>query len=359
VKELGQILQAVRQRPRQPLALATVVRIHGSSYRGIGTRMLITEKGETIGAVSAGCLESDIAQKSRVMTSGSPLLLSYDTRRLFGCDGAIDVLIERMAPENPWFDFLAQSLEGRRPGISLTIFEENNEGSLGTHPLLLDHEWCKAAPLARIEQFENDARNAFVTERSGVVTVGETSALLHFIQPPVHLIVAGAAYDAVPLFRLGQALGWRVTILARPEDDPYAFDGAEVLPVTAPDEWPLAADARTAGVIMTHHFGRDFAFLRQMLRLPFGYLGLLGPRQRRERLVAALEEQSDFAELTRLHNPAGLDLGAETSEEIALAITGEIQAVMTGARAGSLRERKGPIHENRAARASATLAGDL
>jgi xanthine/CO dehydrogenase XdhC/CoxF family maturation factor len=339
------------------MALATNVRTHGSSYRGIGTRMLIMENGETVGALSAGCLEGDIAQKARqVIASGVPLLLSYDTRRLFGCDGAIDVLIERVEPENAWFDFLAQCLERRRCGVSLAIFEGADERTRGSYPLLLGDEWCEAAPAHWREQFESEARNALATEQSRTVTIHEPNALLHVVQPPVHLIVAGAAYDAVPLWRQAQALGWPVTILARPEDDPFPFDGAEVLPVTAPDEWPLAADARTAGVIMTHHFGRDFAFLRQMLHLPFGYLGLLGPRGRRERLVAALEEQSDFAGLTKLHNPAGLDLGAETPEEIALAITAEIQAVMNGARAGFLRERKGPIHEGRVASPSASLA---
>ena len=361
MKELAEILQTARQRPGQAMALATIVRTHGSSYRGIGTRMLITDHGEIVGALSAGCLEGDIAQKSmQVIASGAPLLLSYDTRRLFGCDGAIEVLIERVEPESDWFGFLAQCLEERRCGVSLTIFEGQDEQSRGSYPLLLDDELCEAAPAHWREQFGSEARNALATEQSKTVTTGETSALFHLVQPPVHLIVAGAAYDAVPLLSLAQALGWRVTILARPEDDPFPFDGAEILPVTAPDEWPLAADARTAGVIMTHHFGRDFAFLRQMLRLPFGYLGLLGPRRRREQLLSALDDDPGAAHSSaarsKLHNPAGLDLGAETPEEIALAIIAEIQATVTGSRAGFLCERKGPIHESRTRPASPSLA---
>jgi xanthine/CO dehydrogenase XdhC/CoxF family maturation factor len=165
-------------------------------------------------------------------------------------------------------------------------------------------------------------------------------ALLHVIEPPVHLVLAGGGYDAAPLVTLARTIGWRVTVLAKPEQDCSGFAGAEVLPVTAPDEWPVPADARTAAVIMTHQFGRDAAFLRQMLALPFGYLGLLGPRQRRERLLEAIGDEG----AATLHNPAGLDLGAETPEEIAVAIIAEIQAVMTNSAAGFLSKRKGPIH---------------
>lgn len=353
MKDLSEILNAVRKRPGEAMALATIVRTKGSSYQAIGTRMLITRDGEIVGALSAGCLESDIAQKSKgVIRSGNPTIISYDTRRLFGCDGAIEVLLERVKSDAAWFRFLAQCFEQRRSGVSLTIFEDAS--SRGSYPLLVEDECWEDAPRHLREQFRSDAVNALQNGQSQTVTVGATTALLHVVQPPMHLIVAGAAYDAIPLMGFAHALGWPVTILARPEDDPFPFDGAKVLPVTAPDEWPIAADARTAGVIMTHHFGRDFAFLRQMLRLPFGYLGLLGPRRRRERLLSALEEEhrTDLAAWANLHNPAGLDLGAETPEEIALAIIAEIQATVTGARAGFLRERKGPIHERRAAPAS-------
>ncbi|MBA2431917.1 MAG: XdhC family protein [Chthoniobacterales bacterium] len=313
MKELEDMLRLARRHAGQPLALATIVRTQGSSYRAVGTRMLIAPDGSSVGALSGGCLEEDIVTRAAaVIATGTPVLVPYDTRRLFGCDGCIEVFIERVQGDGAWAQALERCFATRERGAMLTVFEGAERERLGSYPVsLLD-----AVP---------------------------DGALLHMIEPPVHLVIAGGGQDAVPLVGLGRSLGWRVTVLARPEQNCNAFGDAEILPVTAPDEWPMPADSRTAAVIMTHQFGRDAAFLRQMVQLPFGYLGLLGPRRRRERLLEAIGDAADVAAL-KLHNPAGLDVGAETPEEVALAIVAEIQAVMTNSHAGFLRDRKGPIH---------------
>lgn len=356
MKELADMLRLLRKRPDQPMALATIVRTHGSSYRAIGTRMLITRDGQSVGALSAGCLEEDIRQRAAdVILTREPVLIPYDTRRLFGCDGQIDVLIERIDASGEWARFLAHCCERRERGVVLTIFEDRVSARCGSHPLLVSSGWWKGALREFREPFASEAETALECDRSTVVELNGTTALLHVIEPPVRLVVASGAYDAAPLAALATALGWTVTVLARPEDDASVFCGAEILPVTAPDEWPVDADSRTAAVIMTHHFGRDAAFLRQLLRLPFGYVGLLGPRRRREQLLGAIAADladASLAELAHLRNPAGLDIGAETPDEIAVSIIGEIQAVMTSSRGGFLSARKGPIHARRTSASS-------
>lgn len=304
MKELEEMLRLARRHAGQPLALATIVRTQGSSYRSVGTRMLIAPDGVSVGALSGGCLEEDVVERAAaVIATGSAVLVPYDTRRLFGCDGCIEVFIERVQGDGPWAQAVERCFAMREPAEVLTVFDKGPDGTLR-----------------------------------------------HFIEPPVHLVIAGGGPDAVPLVGFARSLGWRVTVLARPEQNDTAFPEAEVLPVTAPDEWPVPADRRTAAVIMTHQFGRDAAFLRQMLQLPFGYLGLLGPRRRRERLLEAIGDEAGL----KLQNPAGLDLGAEAPEEVALAIVAEIQAVMTRSSAGFLSERKGPIHARRIEEAAAT-----
>ena len=348
MKDLEDILRLARRRSGEPIALATIVRTHGSSYRAVGTRMIVAADGSSAGALSAGCLEEDVRLRARaVIATGRPVLVPYDTRRLFGCDGRIDVFIERAAADGDWLRFLARCFERRERGVSATVFQSRAEDELRSVRVLFGSRACQDAPSQLLERFESEAAAAIETGESGVVEIEGSTALLHVIDPPVRLVLAGGAYDARPVTHLARALGWQVTILARPEDDRSAFGDVEVLPVTAPDEWPIAADQRTAALIMTHHFGRDAAFLRQMLRLPLGYIGLLGPRRRRERLLDAIAsdaEASTASRQKRLHNPAGLDVGAETPEEIALAVISEIQAVMTQSAAGFLSDRKGPIH---------------
>src|SRR5947209_4409500 len=97
MKALQQIIQRVAVNRAQPFALATLVQTEGSTYRKSGARLLIEENGTTLGVLSGGCLEEEIGRYGQdVITSGSPSLLSFDTRRLYGCDGRLKILVERL-----------------------------------------------------------------------------------------------------------------------------------------------------------------------------------------------------------------------------------------------------------------------
>jgi xanthine/CO dehydrogenase XdhC/CoxF family maturation factor len=179
---------------------------------------------------------------------------------------------------------------------------------------------------------------------------GKVEVLVEVIHPPTPLVIFGAGYDAVPLSRMAKEAGFHVTVAdVRPA---YAqasrFPEADAIKVVRPEEIAmLGLNQDTAAVIMSHNYLTDCGFLKAVLPLNFRYVGLMGPRVRALKMLQELREAGlDISKefLQRIHNPVGLDIGAENPEQIALAILAEIQAVMAGRPGSSLREKKGPIH---------------
>jgi xanthine dehydrogenase accessory factor len=291
VKEICDIIAEFQRRRGEPLALATLVRVRGSSYRRPGARMLIAADGSLVGTLSGGCLEEEVSVRAQeVITTGVTTLLSFDTRLRYGCNGAIEILVERVAPE--LLDRLAVAQGNRSESLLATVFE--NSDSLGTQFLFSADE---AVP----------------------------GAFVQAVPPPLRLILIGHGPDSVPLRALAAVLGWT------------ALEADEAS--TLPNDW----DEWTAAVVKTHNYGRDYAALEQLLPLGLPYVALLGPRRRRDQLLHSLLEAGVNLR-SELFSPAGLDLGAESPEEIALAIVTEIQATFAAAAGESLRDRKTPIH---------------
>ena len=298
MREIRDIIRLFALHRGEPFALATLVRTHGSRYRRPGARMLICADGATAGSLSGGCLEEEVAGRGlEVMRDGAPLLMNFDTRLRFGCNGSIDVFVE--AVREDFLAELAANFAERRSCRAATVFGGAGEG--GTRFI------------------ERDA------EISGDIFVQE-------IEPAIRLLVFGEGPDSVPLRSFAEILGW------------------EIVDADLPADLPHHADARTAAIVKSHNYGRDFAALCQLLKLDLPYVGLLGPRKRREQLLNAVLDEG-IAIDAEVFAPAGLDLGAETPEELALALVSEIQAVFAGATAESLRDRKAPIHGWNVARA--------
>ena len=293
-KELRRIITEY-QGSDGPFALATLVKSSGSTYRQPGSRMLILQGRRFIGRLSAGCIEEEIADLSQaVILYGKPARCSFDLRSRFACDGSIEVFIERIVKPNAFLEGLVGVLGNRTP-ISVSTNYQLAETVAGT--------WLINAPLA-------NHREEFVQE----------------IQPPIRLIIFGDFFDAEAVAHLGGYLGWQVQV------------------VTDADELS-AGDARTACVVMSHHFGRDIAALKHVFAGNYGYIGLLGPRRRKQLLMSNLIDEGYLpTSVSTLHTPAGLDIGSETAEEIAVAIIAEVQAALTGRTGRSLRERPAPIH---------------
>ena len=202
---------------------------------------------------------------------------------------------------------------------------------------------------------ENRSRNAVYPLSNVSSGGGEAHVFLEVIAPPLPLVIFGAGHDAVPLIRLAkEQMGWNVTLVDHRAAwaTPQRFPWADSIIVCSPQEVarrvPLTPNA--AALVMTHQFPCDVALIRELLPSPAGYIGLLGPRRRTERLLSELAGEGFVVteeQRTRLHGPVGLDIGADSPEQIALSIVAEIQAVTAGRGGGQLREQSGAIHARR------------
>ncbi len=302
MKSLLQIIGRVAAFPSERWALATLVRTRGSTYRKPGARLLAGEDGRTTGVLSGGCLEEEIARTGQtVIGSGTPELLTFDVRKLYGCDGVMHVLVEPLEPAGPSGNLMTElgaRLVRREKCCVATVYEGGRAGSL-----LLP-------------------KGTLMAERPGT--------LLQTLAPPLRLLLFGRGPEIEPITSLSRTMGWETVALAHPEELSADF---------VPDD-------QTAAVVMTHHFGRDLLALDRLCLLGLPYIGLLGPRRRFGELISRLHETHGPGELplAALHAPAGLDIGSESPEEIALSIVSEVAAVLAGRRGGCLRERPGAIH---------------
>jgi len=373
MKELQDILTAWRdaREKGEETALATIVKVSGSTYRRPGARMLLTRSGRMVGSISGGCLEGDVLEKAReVLDSGQPRLLEYDMTADddlvwglgLGCNGSVHVFLERVPTGRPVepMEALGESVRQNAALGLVTIFKvEGTDRARPGERLLLRPDGSPVWDIQDAELAEltlRDAQDALEKGLSRVATYaldpGTVEAFIEVVQPPLPLVICGAGHDAIPVVRLARSLGWRVTVAdSRPA---YAtkerFPEADEVVLTPPEEVAerVPLDHRTYVVIMTHNYNHDLKLLRAILPIPVRYIGVLGPRARTERLLRELQEQGveiPAERYGRIYSPVGLNIGADTPEEIALAILAEIQAVRTGRGAGFLRDLRGRIHE--------------
>lgn len=381
MKDLQTIVRRARALDEKdtPYVLATVVQTSGSVYRGPGTRMLIEADLQSLGTISGGCLEGDVRENAReVFADATPRLLHYDATSAddilwgtgLGCSGTIDVLLERL-PHRADFHYptlLYQCALENQSGVLVTVFASEGETNAapGQH-LVLDAKGNASDDIAdlQLRKIALDAAQqslatlddtrlpvALGLTRHFELSQGRAALLIEPLLPPITLYIFGAGYDAVPLAHLAGELGWRVTVADhRPSyADTARFPTAQQVLLAQPGHLPndLPFDIRSVAVVMSHNYLQDQALLAGLIDAPLAYLGVLGPHQRTQRLLADLEKEGIAPtedQLARLFSPVGLDIGAETAEEIALSILGEIQAVLTGRQGGKLRDHTGPIHD--------------
>jgi xanthine dehydrogenase accessory factor len=372
MNELDAVLRAIAgaQDAGKRAALASVVSVSGSSYRRPGARMLVVEDGTTTGGVSGGCLESDvILRAAAAIEDGRVTLASYDTTADDdvdfgvgpGCRGVIHVLIEPLPPAMVRYLGLVEGLRrAHEHAVLATVWRASGGGDTCAGNRLLHDgrgiRWTDIEDRELAQAISADAAEVLLRRRSTTTTyrwpTGEADVLLEYLPPPVTLVVFGGGPDAVPLVRLAKAVGWHVTVVdARlGAANRGRFPEADAVIACAPEEVrarvPLAQ--HSIAVVMTHNYRRDLALLEVLLPSPVRYLGLLGPSARAERLLQDLRMAGFVAspgQLRRLHAPAGLDLGADGPEEIALAIVAEVKATLARRGARRLRERHGPIHD--------------
>jgi xanthine/CO dehydrogenase XdhC/CoxF family maturation factor len=373
MNELDTVLRAIEraQATGKLAAVASVVSVSGSSYRRPGARMLVVEDGTTAGGVSGGCLESDvILRAAAAIETGSVTLASYDTAGNddvdfgvgLGCGGVIHVLIEPLppSPKMRYLGLLERARRAHEHAVLATVWRTSGgRHACAGNRLFQDGggmRWTDIGDSELARAVSTDAAKVLERRRSTTTSyrlpTGDADVLLEYLPPPVSLVVFGGGPDAVPLVGLAKTLGWHVTVVdARVAAATRGrFPEADAVIVCGPQEVsariPLAG--RSSAVIMTHNYRHDLGLLEALLPSPVRYLGLLGPKARAGRLLQDLSRAGFVAspdQLRRLHAPAGLDLGAEGPEEIALAIVAEVKATLAGRVPGPLRDRHGPIHE--------------
>jgi xanthine dehydrogenase accessory factor len=363
VKEINDITRSFdeAQKLGKQTALATVVHVDGSSYRRPGARMLITEDGELTGAISGGCLEGDALRKALlVMTEKRAMLVTYDTMDEddakfgvgLGCNGIIQVLIEPVDPadeHNP-IQFLKAIAARRQPAALVTLFSLQNrkETQPGTCLLLINDINTGHSPLPG-DVLIQDAKEALTLQQSSfknyISDTQNLTAFIEIIRPAVSLVIAGAGNDAIPLVALANILGWETTVVDGRAN--YAkrerFPAATRVLVSKPEQvlQQVSIDAQTVFVLVTHNYNYDMALLQQLIERKVSYAGMLGPRKKWERMLGEWKEQGihfSAEQLSIIHTPVGLNIGAETAEEIALSIVAEIQAVLAGREGQSLKD---------------------
>ncbi|CAN5790343.1 XdhC family protein [soil metagenome] len=376
MQELIRLLDAAdaAQAAGQQAAVATVVRVKGSAYRREGTKMLIDAAGNQVCMISGGCLEQEVGEVAqRVMATGKSVVKFFDLDEDLvwglglGCGGSVDVYIEPFDTGEANARWLQALRAGQAAALATVI--EAGDPSLQGKRMFID---SSGTPFGSLGDSGVDSR--FVTlaqekmvqlyPRSETLELelpgGRADIFLDVNVPPPELVIFGAGHDAIPVASYAHELGFRVTLV----DARHAFVTEERFPHatlvrTHPSGFAEKVEVgpRSSVVVMNHHLERDQESLAFALTTAAPYIGVLGPNSRFERMRDALDGEGrglTEADLNRVRNPVGLDIGADSPAEIAISIMTELLALRGGYAGGFLNDRRGPIHTDRPLREPVT-----
>lgn len=364
--ELQAIINAFEtsQQQEKTTFLATIVNTFGSTYRQRGAKMLITETGEMVGSLSGGCVENDIFQYTKQISS-EPLLISYDATSEedliwgfgLGCNGAVQILLEKLDHLNNLspINLIIQCLRNKKYGAIATIFavEDEIDFKIGSRFILYpdgttytdiqDRELKKAIASDTIaaKNTRQSTVNKYQLSSSGSVDI-----FIEVIKLPISLIIFGAGQDVLPVVKLAKAIGWQVTVVdCRAQEKTYQrFALADKIILTRRDiiSQQISVDENTVAIVMTHNYFDDRDIIKFLLPTKISYLGVMGSKNRIAKIIKELNPTQ--TQLEKLYSPIGLDIGADTPTEIASAIITEIQAVLARRNGGFLKHRSQTLH---------------
>lgn len=354
------------------MALATVVHVEGSSYRRPGARMLVTDDGQLTGAISGGCLEGDALRKALLAISQQKnKLVTYDTTDendttlgvQLGCNGIVHILFEPILPSQPDnpVELLKRIHQKRQNAVLITLFSLRSRTSEqpGTCLLYLEKDDIEIHHISDPELLGNllpeigsakEKEDSFFKEFT--IKGQNLTGFIEYLKLPPSLVIVGAGNDTIPLMEMAHILGWEITVAdgRTGHATKQRFPKANKVLIARSNEIldHIQPDPRTFFVLMTHNYNYDLALLKQLIQIEACiYVGTLGPKKKLERMFDDLKKEG--VEVTakqreKIYGPVGLDIGAETSEEIALSVLAEIKAVLNGRTGISLREKADPIH---------------
>ncbi|MDD1621263.1 MAG: XdhC family protein [Methylococcaceae bacterium] len=358
MSKINRLIAAYRQLQGQnePFVLATIVETAGSTYQKAGARMLIARGGELNGLLGGGCFEGDLVEHARsVFETGAAKTVFYDMRSPddevwglgLGCNGAVRIFLQLLTAADDFspLNIIADAGEAHQEGLLVTICESDHPDFPVAHSLFLP---ASSIEDRQLSSFPFGATNQQTTHRGkprleAHAIGGQTiKAFYDPIQPSSQLLILGAGDDAMPLAQCAKALGWRVSIADhRPAYlNETRFPQADLLLHLRPETLGrhLNLNHFSAAVLMTHNIDHDRRFLAALADSTIPFVGLLGPAHRGERLLQSLENVGERLR-ERTYGPVGLDIGAETPEEIALSIMAGIHAELKDRSGGQLSPR--------------------
>ncbi|MCC9305567.1 XdhC family protein [Kitasatospora sp. RB6PN24] len=374
MQDIAEQLQAWHAAGR-PFAVATVVGVSGSAPRDPGAALAVNDAGEVVGSVSGGCVEGAVYELCRTaLETGAPVLerFGYSDEDAFAvglsCGGVLEVFVQRVQPGGDTGLDAGIALLGAGTPVALARMVDGPAGLLGATVAVTGdtHDGSLPSLTGDLERsLVAEARAMLDAGRTGAVTLaldgrpcdptaaGTVTFFVESFVPKPRMLVFGAIDFAAAVVRIGRFLGYRVTVCdARPVfATARRFPDADEVVV----EWPHRyldsqldrLDGRTVLCVLTHDVKFDVPLLERALRLPVGFVGAMGSRRtHRERDARLREAGLTDAEIARLHSPIGLDLGARTPEETAVAIAAEIVAGRRGGGCLPLSAGTGPIHHD-------------
>ena len=337
-------------------AVATLVNTRGTTPRKEGAKMLVGEGGRVLGSVTiGGCVDAQVIEQAEdVLTSNRPRLLEMNLGDEeaweigLTCGGTIEVFVEPVALDGGTADAGARAYErvrehARRGGHGAIVTRLDGPAAKllvlddGTTEVTLGDTFLD-------QRFAAEARDAIARGASRTLFLEGVRAFVEVVAPPALLLVVGAGHVAMPLTTLARSLGYRTVVIdGRPRfATRERFPDVDELRVGIPSElvrdYPFVPS--TALVLVAHDYKYDLPVLRHALTTDVGYIGMLGSARRGATILRHLAEDGvDEAALARVRVPIGLDLGARSAPEIALAILAEIQAARTGASGRPLSQK--------------------
>jgi xanthine/CO dehydrogenase XdhC/CoxF family maturation factor len=359
-------------------ALVTITRTKGSTYRREGAKMLCLQDGSMLGSISGGCLESDAYEVSlEVVERNEPQMVFYDTSAEdenvwglgLGCNGSVEVLIEPMAwwrsgDGRNLFDQMMRRVDRGDRCAVVTVLAKDSERQTSLRRMIVDPDGQTTGTLGSrgLDSVAAHRAQTIVTDEtvrpSRKITVESDSSVYEIfvdaLLPPTRLLVAGGGHDAIPMVKLAREIGLVVTLIdSRSKFASHdRFPDADQVICTPPEEFSqrVSLEGCPAVILMNHHYLKDRTILGQLLTssLEMTYIGALGPRVRTEKMISDLQEQGLKLVKEKVHavrTPIGLDIGADSPEEIAISVLSELLAVKNKRSGLPLRERNKAIHQ--------------
>lgn len=366
MKEIKTILDLVAEKEvsNEKYAIAQVVNVEGSSYRREGARMIVFESGIFEGGISGGCLEGDTLKRSQLaILKQKPSLITYDTSKEkeigigLGCNGIIDVLMTPIDPESSTLEILRKCLSERKSHIIVTITSiepEIESVKLGSSFYYnTEKEELDDMPPSNLKTFLHNQIQEVVERNKSCRSYFasdelKASMFIEIIPAQFHIAIYGDNYDVYPMIKLAEVLDWDISLVGNMQKlKKEKIQSVSNIYHKDFKERPLI-DGRTAVILMAHDFKTDIKNLQEALKSPSPYIASLGPKKRFIKMLEKLKERDVLLsedDLVRIHAPSGLEIGANTPEEIAMSIFSEILSVFAGKSGGMLKFKSGPIHD--------------